>query len=226
MTESPESLHCGAARLCLRPLLRRAYGLFWDHARVLIAAHVAIVLILLIGNQLLTVGGNVLLGPFILGFYKISLLIVRNKDTELADLLSGFEYFLPAFVANILIHLIAFVLGWFLIIPGLLALLSYSLTYFFMLDDNLGFWDAMEASRKMVWGNFKRWLAIGAVFFLVNLAGLACCGVGVLVSFPFGHLLFALAYEEELKEKRRREEAGETGTAQGLDDSLPASPVD
>jgi len=208
VTKSSETLQCESASLCLRPLLRRAYGLFWDHAMVLIVAHLAILLILFIGNQLLTVGGNVLLGPFILGFCKISLRIVRNKDTEVSDLLSGFEFFLPAFVANILIHLIAFIAGWFLVIPGLLALLSYSATYFFILDGNLGFWDAMEASRKMVWGNFKRWLALGAVILLVNLAGLACFLAGVLVTLPFSYLLITLAYEEELKECRLRETEG------------------
>lgn len=217
MTDSPDPIPCATTDICIRPLLRRAYGLFWDHAVVLIAAQVCILVILLIGNQLLTIGGNVLLGPFILGFYKISLRIVRNENTELSDLLSGFEFFLPAFVANILIHLISFTLGALLVIPGLIALLTYSTTYFFILENNMGFWDAMEASRRMVWGNFKRWLVVGAAFLLVNLAGIACCLVGVLITFPFSHLLITLAYEEELKNRKRLEAAQEMRLVEGTE---------
>lgn len=190
---------CNNTELCLRPLMRRAFGLFWDHLALLLSAQVVLILILVLGNQLLTVGGNLLLGPFVLGFYKISLRIARNEQTDLSDLLSGFEFFLPAFVANILIHLIAFVASFFLVIPGLLVLLTYCTTYFFILEKNLGFWDAMEASRAMVWGNFKRWLAVGLMFGIVNLAGLLCLGVGLLFTLPITHLLITLAYEEEIK---------------------------
>ena len=220
LTETTEELGCETSELCMRPMLRRAYGLFWEHAVLLMSAHVAILIVLFIGNELLTVGGNVLLGPFILGFYKILLRVVRNEDTEFSDLLSGFEYFLPAFIANILIHLIAVALFPFLVVPGLLALLTYSVTYFFIFEDELGFWDAMEASRKMVWGNFKRWLLVGVAFLLINMAGLLCFVVGLLVTFPFSHLLITLAYEEERNGRKRREsDSGDTESYAGSPES-------
>lgn len=199
---------CTPTELCIRSLFRRAYGLFWDHAMLLIVSHLIILLIFFLGNYLLTISGNVLLGPFLLGAYKICLRIVRNENTELSELLSGFEYFLPAFVANILIHLMSFIAGWFLVIPGLIVFLLYSATYFFIFEENLGFWGAMESSRKMVWANFRRWLAVGATALAVNLVGFACCGVGLLISVPFGHLLVALAYEEE--QLARKKEAPKT----------------
>ena len=199
---------CDPTEICIRSIVRRAYGLIWDHFVLLVSAHLIILLILFLGNYvLLKVGGFVLLGPFILGAFKISLRIVRNENTELADLLSGFEHFLPAFVANILINVFAIAAGFLLVIPGLLVFLTYSATYFFILEEDQGFWDAMESSRKMVWGNFKRWLAVGVVLVAINLIGLACCGVGLLISVPFSHLLITLAYEEE-REARRKVESG------------------
>lgn len=198
--------HCGMNDLCIRALMRRAFGLFWDHAPLLICVHVILLLILIAGNYQLKVGGNLLLGPFVLGAFKITLRISRNENTELSDILSGFEYFLPAFLANILINLIAI-----LVVPSvigpLLVFLTYSVTYLFILEENLGFWTAMEKSRKMVWGNFKRWLSLGVVIIAVNLAGIVCLGIGLLATVPFSHLLIALAYDEELIAQRKRDES-------------------
>lgn len=213
MTEATGAPICEPNEWCIRPLLRRAYGLFWEHAKLLVAAHAVILVVLLVGNQMLTIGGNVLLGPFFLGLYNITAKITRNEDTEFYDLLSGFEYFLPAFVANILIHIIAFIAGWFLFVPALIALLSYSATYLFLLERNLGFWDAMEASRRMVWGNFRRWFAVGAIILLVNLAGALCAVVGLLVTLPFSHLLITLAYEEERAAAKAQEDAPQDHSA-------------
>ena len=197
-----EDEHCGMSDLCIRALVRRAFGLFWDHALLLVSVHVILLLILVAGNYLLTISGNVLLGPFLLGAYKIALRIARNQNTDLSDILSGFEYFLPAFLANILIHLVAFVLA--PVLP--LVFLTYAVTYLFILDEDLGFWDAMEKSRRMVWGNFKRWLVLGLVIVAVNLAGALCFGIGLLATIPFSYLLTTLAYEEELIAQKKRDE--------------------
>lgn len=204
-TNASDIEHCGMSDLCIRPLVRRAFGLLWDHALLLVSAHIILLLIMIAGNYLLTVSGNVLLGPFILGAFKISQRIVRNENTELADILSGFEHFLPAFLANILINLMALVVVP-LVIPPLLIFMTYSVTYLFILDENLGFWGAMEKSRQLVWSNFKRWVVLGLVIIAVNLAGALFFGIGLLVAIPFSYLLTTLAYEEELIARRKREE--------------------
>ncbi len=200
---------CGMSDLCIRPLVRRAFGLLWDHALLLVSAHIILLLIMFAGNYLLTVSGNVLLGPFILGAFNISQRLVRNENTELADILSGFEHFLPAFLANILVNFMALIVVP-LVIPPLLIFMTYSVTYLFILDENLGFWGAMEKSRLMVWANFKRWVVLGLVIIAVNLAGVLCFGIGLLATIPFSYLLTTLAYEEELIARKKREELSQS----------------
>lgn len=209
MAEVFDDIPCEPTAPCVRPLLRRAYGLFWDHAVLLVSANLVVMAVLFIGNQLLWVGGNVLIGPFLLGYYKIAIRLARNEETEISDLLSGFEYFLPAFIANILIHVMIFASLPLIVLP-LLVMLTYSATYLFILEDNRGFWDAMELSRRMVWGNFRRWLAIGVAILVLNVAGALCLVVGVLVTIPYGHLVIALAYEEEMKARHATAAATET----------------
>lgn len=197
--------HCGMSDLCIGALMRRAFGLFWDHALLLVSVHVIVLLILIAGNYLLKVSGNLLLGPFILGAFKITLRITRNENTELSDILSGFEYFLPAFLANILINVMAIAVVPLIVAPPL-VFLTYAATYLFILEENLGFWAAMEKSRHMVWGNFKRWLSLGLVIIAVNLAGTLCFGIGLLATIPYSCLLVTLAYDEELIARKKREE--------------------
>ncbi len=204
MTTPLEDYECPPGSSCNKALLYRGFGLFWEHKRLLVGAHLILVAIVFSGDYLLQgVGGNVLLGPFLLGMYKMDLAIVRNKETHLGELLTGFENFLPAFIANILIQ-VAFLIGLsLLVIPGLLVLLSYTTTYLFLLDKNLGMWDAMEASRKLVWRNRKRWIMLGVMMLAINLAGLLFFFVGLLVTIPYSHLLITMAYDEDTTREAR-----------------------
>ena len=198
MSEEFEEERCCPNEIQFGELMYRGFGLFWEHKGLLISAQLILLAILAGGDYLLRgVGGNVLLGPFVLGLYKINLDVVRNKDTEIGDILSGFEQFLPAFLANILIHLAVFVGLWLFVVPGLLAGLTYAATHFFILEKNLGFWDAMEASRKMTWGNKKLWLTLGLLLLAINIAGALCFLVGLIVTVPYSRILVTLVYEEE-----------------------------
>lgn len=204
MTEQHDDFYCAPGDNCLKPLLRRGFGIFWENKVLLIGTQAILFAIVLCGDYLLRgVGGNVLLGPFLLGMYKINLALARNQEATFGDILAGFENFLPAFIVNILVHL-AFLLGVsLLLIPGLLVLLTYSLSYLFLLEKNLGIWDAMESSRKMVWRNKKWWITFGAMLLAINVAGLLCFVVGLAATVPYSSLLITLAYEEEQARSRQ-----------------------
>jgi len=199
VTDQTEDDYCPPGEACIRPLLHRAFGLFWEHKGLLVGAHLIFFAVIILGDYLLRgIGGNVLLGPIILGLYKMNLAIVRNRETSIGDILSGFENFLPAFIVNIIIHLLFIINLSLLIIPGLLVLLTYALTYLFILEKDLGLWDAMEASRKRIWGaNRKRWLRLGGVILGINLGGALFFLIGLAVTVPYSRLLITLAYDEE-----------------------------
>lgn len=210
MVVQKDDRYCPPGDICIRPLLYRTFALFWEHKGILLTTQIILLLIMFFGNYILQwVGGHMLIGPFLLGTYKINLSIARNEDPEIADFLSGFEHFLPAFVANILIHIGAFIGLGLLAVPAFLVLLTYAPTYFFIFEHNQGFWDAMESSRRMTWGNKKLWLTIGAFVVLINLAGFLCFVIGIVVSWTFTRLLITLVYEEERARIRREAEERE-----------------
>lgn len=66
-----------------------------------------------------------------------------------------------------------------------------------ILDKGMEFWDAMQLSRRVAyrhpWG-FSWFLLVASV---VAVSGLLLCGVGIVVTFPLGIQMLALAYQRQ-----------------------------
>lgn len=139
-----------------------------------------------------------LYGPLMLGYYKMVHCAVAGHRVEFRDLFYGFSRFWPAFLAYFVIALFTAIGMLFCIIPGMLVTLVYLPVYLIILDGEDDFWKAMESSRKMVMDNFSQWLKLGVVLFLLNLAGMLLCCVGILVTAPMTYIVIALAYDQEL----------------------------
>lgn len=83
---------------------------------------------------------------------------------------------IPAAIAGILVY------GW------------YMFSYLFVVERGYGFWDAMEASRRIGFqGHFKVFLLI-VVLWLINAAGALFFGVGLLVTIPYSMCAVAAGY--------------------------------
>jgi len=98
--------------------------------------------------------GLIIGGPLSLGYTTLILLISRNQKPDFAILFSGFKRFGDSLAAYLLISI--FTIFWFLllIIPGFIALLRYSQTYYILSEDeNIGPLDAITKSKEMMVGN-------------------------------------------------------------------------
>ena len=71
-----------------------------------------------------------------LGLAIFSIAISRSQSARVEQIFDGFSNFKNSLVANLLMSL--FILLWtiLLIIPGIIAGLSYSMTYYILADDN------------------------------------------------------------------------------------------
>ena len=75
---------------------------------------------------------------------------------------------------------------------GVVYVFSHSL----IIDRRLGFWQAMETSRKVV---KKQWFSVFGVMLvagLFNMLGAFAIGVGLLITVPVSYLTLAVAYKE------------------------------
>jgi uncharacterized membrane protein len=70
-----------------------------------------------------------------------------------------------------------------------------------IIDRNLGFWDAMELSRRMV---SKHWFIVFALLLVAGLlaaCGIIACCVGVFVTMPIASVAILYAYEDIFGQK-------------------------
>jgi uncharacterized membrane protein len=138
----------------------------------------------------------ILQGAMIAGFHIFTMKKLMNRPAELADLFKGFNFFVPTLVATLLIMVFTSLGTLLCIIPGLVVAAMYKFTYLFIVDKRMDFWPAMQASHSIVKQDY-----VGFTLFLlalvgVNILGLLCCAVGLLVSIPVTYAAITVAYHE------------------------------
>ncbi|WP_179228615.1 hypothetical protein [Leptolyngbya ohadii] len=141
---------------------------------------------------------GVISGPLNAGIIFVAFKILKRQATTFSDFFKGFQNgkFLQFFLASLVVGLLV-VLGLILLIlPGIYLAIAYSFTVPFMVDRKLGFWEAMETSRKVI---SKRWFSFFGFLLLlalVNFVGALLCGLGLLVTIPLTSCAIVAAYRD------------------------------
>jgi uncharacterized membrane protein len=128
--------------------------------------------------------------------FKYYLKLIRGESAGIADAFSGFgpstgQLILLSLVMNIL-TLIGYV---FCLIPGIYLAVAWIFSIPLVIDRQMGFWEAMEFSRKMV---NKHWFLVFAfllVYGLLSMAGIIACCIGIFVTLPIGIAALMYAFE-------------------------------
>jgi len=93
-------------------------------------------------------------------------------------------------------HLTVTVLGFVVsLVPAIYVSVSYFFALVLVFDRRMGFWDAMELSRKMVGKHWWTVFALSVVSGLILAAGFFACCVGLVVSTPVAVGAMMCAYE-------------------------------
>jgi uncharacterized membrane protein len=135
-------------------------------------------------------------GPLIAGFHIFTMKKLMGRNAEFADLFKGFNYFVPALVASLLIGVFVFAGTLLCLIPGLVVAAMYKFTYLFIVDKRMDFWPAMQASHAVVKNDYFGFTMFLILAFLVNVLGCLCCIVGLLVTIPLTFAAITVAYKE------------------------------
>jgi len=141
-----------------------------------------VVYILIVATlQAIPIIGLIASGPLVLGLAIFSLSISRNQDARLEQIFQGFSNFGTSLGAYLL--MILFILLWMLllIIPGIIAAISYSMTFYILADDNsISAMDAINKSKKMMNGYKWKYFCLHLRFLGWALLCLLTLGIGFL----------------------------------------------
>lgn len=142
------------------------------------------------------VGVFIVMGPLTVGLYYAAFKKIQGKSLQIGDISKGFNFFAAALISSILVAIFITVGFTLCIIPGFIVSALYLFTPIFILDKNLDFWNAMEASRKLAQKHLFELSVFIILLGLINIVGAILCGVGLLITFPLSILAIAVGYDE------------------------------
>ncbi|HUP04581.1 MAG TPA: zinc-ribbon domain-containing protein [Bryobacteraceae bacterium] len=138
----------------------------------------------------------VIQGPLTAGFFIFCMNQTLGRRAEFGDLFAGFNYFIPALLASLVIGLLVAAGTICCIIPGIMAAASCKFAYLFIVDKRMDFWSAIKASHAVVRQDYFGFCMFLVVMTLVNVLGLLCCVVGLLVTLPISIAAVTVAYRD------------------------------
>jgi uncharacterized membrane protein len=171
----------------------RWIGAGWEIVKSDLGTFILMSLVFIILNSLVPL---ILQGPLMAGFHIVCAKKLLDGRFEFADLFKGFNFFVPALVACLIITVFTFVGSIFCIIPGLVLAAIYQFTYLFIIDKKMDFWPALQASHEIVKNDYFGFTLFFIVAVLLNIIGVLCCAVGVLATLPIFFAATTAAYKE------------------------------
>ena len=139
----------------------------------------------------------IIVGPLAVGIAIFSLSISRNQEASLGQLFLGFSKFGICLAAYLLVALFTFLWTLLLIIPGIIAAISYSMTFFIIADENsIGAMEAIDKSKKMMDGNKWKYFCLGLRFIGWAILCILTLGIGFLWLAPYVQVTMAKFYDD------------------------------
>jgi uncharacterized membrane protein len=139
----------------------------------------------------------IIAGPLALGAAIFSLSISRGKEARLEEIFLGFNNFGTALVTYLLLLLYIFLWTLLLIVPGIIAALGYSLTFYILVDDpNIKPQDALKKSKSMMDGYKEKLFYLSLRFLLLAILCILTLGIGFLWLIPYVHVTMAKFYDD------------------------------
>jgi uncharacterized membrane protein len=147
------------------------------------------------------IGALVASGPLTVGLSAFCLSLSRAREPRVGLIFERFTNFFDSMVAFLLCLVYTMLWALLLIVPGIVAALSYSMT-FFILADNPGM-DGAAAVRKSVAlmkGKRRKLFLLGCRFIGWFLLGIVTMGIGFIWILPYFHVAMTLFYEDAIKD--------------------------
>ena len=156
-------------------------GCYWK-AFGIIALYILVMLV----SCVTVVGPFIIFGPMYLGFHRAILELVRTRKVKASTLFSGFKDFGVAFRAGWLWGIRIFLWSLLLFVPGIIAGIRYSMTFFILADNpNITAREAINNSKDMIegrkWEFFKNFVLYFGLAIFINIFSnrLYMCGIQV-----------------------------------------------
>ena len=139
-------------------------------------------------------------GPISLGFAFFYIAIVREHRFETAEFGRASQQLLTAFVTYLLVSLFILLWSLLLIIPGIMAALSYAMVFYVLRDQpESRALLAIERSKELMYGNRWKLLYLLLRFLGWFILSIVTLGIGFLWTLPYLQASLVHFYEDLLR---------------------------
>jgi uncharacterized membrane protein len=169
----------------------RWIGEGWDLVKTDIGGYMLLSLVFFMIGSVPLVQGALHAGFSIHTIKKLS-----GRRADFSDFFKGFNFFIPALVASLVIGVFAFAGALACLVGAIVVSAMFQFTYLFIVDKKMDFWPAMQASHALVKADYFGFSMFIVLSFLVNLLGVCCLIVGLLITVPLTLAATVIAYRE------------------------------
>jgi len=137
------------------------------------------------------------IGPLYYGLFEYFMKVKRQEPAVLENLFDGFKNFVPSFLLVLLINIFVILWALLLIVPGIIAALSYSQAFLIMVDNpELSAMEAIKKSKQMMSGHKWRYFVMQLSFLGWTFLAILTAGIGFLWLLPYMMVTIVNFYDE------------------------------
>jgi len=149
------------------------------------------------GAGIIPFGSLLVAGPLSVGLGFYSLQIAKGNEVKLENIFIGFNNFANAIGTYFLMIIFIFLWSLLLIIPGIIASISYSQVFFILAEDTEKELDPkliLSMSKEMMKGHKMDYFILLIMFFGLGLLSLLTLGIALIWLIPFMQVTMANFY--------------------------------
>ena len=141
--------------------------------------------------------GILISGLLYFGYYSFFLKVSRNEEVTWQELFARTDLFLPYIAISFLVGFFTFLWTLLLMIPGIIAVLNYSMVYYVALDNpELGAMDVIRKSKELMNGHKMELFILQLSFIGWGIVGIFTLGILYFWLVPYMQVTMANFYNE------------------------------
>lgn len=192
-----------APQLGIGDTIGQSWELLKDHFLPLVGATIVVVVAQMVLQAVLhiipllgIVASLLLTGVFLGGICFYYLRLLRGVTAKLGDAFAGFTLaFVPLMLGGLVSSLLTCAGYLLLVLPGIYLTVALSFTAPLIIDKKLGFWTAMEVSRRVITAQWWRMFGLIILAAIIGMLGMLLFFVGIFLTLPITIGSLVIAYE-------------------------------
>lgn len=136
------------------------------------------------------------IGPFSLSFAIIFLRVFHGEEVKAGMIFEGFNNYGRSFVTGLLYMIYILLWSLLLIVPGIIAYLSYSMVFFILAENpEMSATDALRKSKEMMMGHKNQLILLQLSFLGWIMLGILSLGIGLFWVMSYMETAYAVFYQ-------------------------------